>query len=155
MVRVLACFRNHPAFLAALAAGERTFDPGRPCWHGHKAPREVGGHQQCIECVRLAQDAKRRAMKRPANERPIVATCPVKPAMRPRLPDTPQFSAVYPQRQLREKRETNTTAAHSRFGYRPISARFPRDMLHKYETSLLAAQNSAHLDQLLREKTGC
>src|SRR5580704_8424149 len=66
MARVPTMFRDHPARLAAIAAGEKVFDPGAPCWHGHKAPRTVSTGA-CFECSRLSkedQKAKRKAARK-------------------------------------------------------------------------------------------
>ena len=50
---VQAQFRNHPAFLAAQARGDRTFEPGFPCWYGHNVPRLVGHLQKCVRCCQI------------------------------------------------------------------------------------------------------
>jgi len=42
---------RHPARLAAIAAGARTFE-GPPCRHGHPGTRYVGGNQGCVDCAR-------------------------------------------------------------------------------------------------------
>jgi hypothetical protein len=48
---------NHPARLAARAAGQKTFDPGYVCTHSHEADRFViSGH--CTACS-AAKNAKR------------------------------------------------------------------------------------------------
>ena len=59
---VPAMFRNTTEFLAAKAAGERTFNPGQKCWHGHLAHRTVG-HGKCVTCEKIRR--VRRAAKTP------------------------------------------------------------------------------------------
>ncbi|UGA43746.1 hypothetical protein HU230_0036785 [Bradyrhizobium quebecense] len=147
---VLAMFRNHPARLAAVAAGERTFISDRPCWHHPASPRYVSRGQRCVECERIRAEAKQRA--KAAKRRASVKTTS-KPVMRPRLPEPQQFSAVYPHRNnTPEKHVANVAAAHSRFGYRP--GRFPaRRALIEYERRDVARQNSALLNDLIRTKT--
>ncbi|WP_426438563.1 hypothetical protein [Bradyrhizobium genosp. P] len=133
---VLAMFRDHPAFLAALAAGERTFDPGRACWNGHKAERLVAGKQDCLECTRL---------RRAKNSTPVARRRPV--------PDHGTFAAINPQHPDTEKHATNAAAAQKRFGYQ--SSRFPSVTLSWYERSDLARERSDYCDRLLRERTKC
>jgi hypothetical protein len=68
---------NHPARVVALAAGEKTFDTGKACSHGHTSPRYVGTGI-CIRCQEI-RNAKRSTGRKPG--RPKVKR--VKPKAQP------------------------------------------------------------------------
>jgi hypothetical protein len=56
-------FRNHPARLAAIAAGQQTYATiGEPCAKNHEPIRSVH-NGTCIECNKLIRRARREAAK--------------------------------------------------------------------------------------------
>ena len=146
-------FRDHPARLAAIAAGEESFDPGAPCWHGHQAPRTVSTGA-CVECGRLnkeAQKAKRRAARKAKSRAsPFRPSCSSEAA--PKLSGGELLGTIKGAPPV-DRRRTNTAAAHALFGYRP--PRFPAAIeLNNYERSDRAHERSSYLTRILREKTG-
>jgi hypothetical protein len=150
MPRVPTMFRDHPARLAAIAAGEEVFDPGAPCWHGHQATRKVSTGA-CVECGHLnmlARRAKRTATRKTENNAPLAKpSCPSKAA--PKLSGGELFGTVKGA-PLVDRRKANTAAAHALFSYRP--SRFPaRYALSSYEKGDEARQHSEYLDRLTRK----
>jgi hypothetical protein len=99
---------KHPARLAALAAGEKTFDTGQPCSHGHTSLRSTATGK-CIECNDI-RNARRATGNKPG--RPKAAR--IKPIpqphrviqYRPRSPSiTPLRGALADYRNSAEARE--------------------------------------------------
>ena len=130
-IAIMACtsHRDHPARLAALAAGEKTFDTGQPCPKGHSSPRYVsnGG---CSECTRLFMQAKTEARR-------IAKGLDPNQRYGKRKPDARKVSKP------KKKKFVKDTTVRVPF----------YDELHDYSLTAEARRNSDYLDSLTRKLT--
>lgn len=124
--------RPNPARIAALEAGLRVYETGRPCSHGHLASRFVST-SQCVECVRLRGIALRDAAR--AARPPKPAKTATKLKLRPR-------SA--------QARAHRRAAGQKLFEYQPPT--LPSRAMHAlsdYSKTIQCARNSQYLDSLI------
>jgi hypothetical protein len=141
-------FENHPARLAAVAAGGKHFDTGEPCANSHRSPRYVS-NGICVECLSIRQQA-RSAVGPPQTSKP-------EPTGRKSHGSASRLgkaaSVVKRPHRASAKRHAEHVAAGSKlFDYRP--PRFPGSYeLASYARSDEARTRSKYLDNLIRSKT--
>jgi hypothetical protein len=130
----MAQFLNHPVRLAALAAGQKTFDTGKPCANGHSSPRYTSSGI-CVACnnLRNAKRALKMRRSRPARVAPLESVRCVAST---------------------ENGYRVSTAQHAR-RVEAAEKKFPTALLHAisdYQQSSEGRQRSKYLDGLIRER---